>query len=117
MRPNSRSSQNIEADLHDLFRGWANFPIATRGYSAPKLLDRPTGVTDKEAQKELQRRCNYVIFGVSIDDLASEKSRLEGKYGVELETYYTPYTFEGRAGYLLGAVIPYYLIHPPRLIQ
>ena len=52
-----------------------------------------------------------------MDFLASEKNRREKKYGVELEAYSITYTFEERAGYLLGVVIPYHLIHPPRLIQ
>ena len=118
MRRSSRSSQNIEADLRDLFRGWADLPVAKRGYSVPKLLDRPNLVPDKEAQKELLRcGCNYVTYCVTMDFLASEKSRIENKYGVELEAYFIPYTFKERAGYLLGVVIPYHLIHPPRLIQ
>jgi hypothetical protein len=75
-------------------------------------------VPDKEAQKELFRcGCNYVTYCVTMGFLACEKRGIEKKYGVELEAYSIPYTFEERAGYLLGVVIPYHLIHPPRLIQ
>jgi len=35
----------------------------------------------------------------------------------ELETHYIPSEVDGVSGYILGVIIPYHLLHPPKRIQ
>lgn len=71
-------------------------------------------MTDKEAAKQLAKLgCNYITFCVDLTYLERHKNDLQTKYMTELETHYIPSEFEGRAGYLLGVIIPHQLIHPP----
>jgi hypothetical protein len=82
--------------------------------SRPFRTRRVTAMRDDEAAKELSNRgCNYITFCVDLNYLERHKNDLQTKYMIQLETHYTPAEFEGRAGYLLGVIIPHQLIHPP----
>jgi hypothetical protein len=78
----------------------------------------PVTMTSKEAAKELAKRgCNYITFCSDLNGIEGCKNDWQAKYMAELETHYIPSEVDGVSGYILGVIIPYHLLHPPKRIQ